>query len=82
MSFARSTLFGMIALLSASIIAEGVVSASAGPLKSAEAHCIMTGVTGYGKSSVSQADAVQKAISSCVGKGGVPACCRKGARPL
>ena len=56
--------------------------ASARPLSTAQAHCIITGATGYGRSARSVEDAMNKAVSDCIGKGGVPACCRKGAHPL
>ena len=56
--------------------------ATARPVSTAESHCIITGATGYGKSTRSPEDAVEKAVAACIGKGGVPECCRKGARPL
>ena len=56
--------------------------AEARPVSTAESHCIITGATGYGRSSRSVGDAMEKAVLACIGKGGVPACCRKGARPL
>ncbi|MBV8848434.1 MAG: hypothetical protein JOZ16_02490 [Methylobacteriaceae bacterium] len=47
--------------------------------KSALAYCKKTGVTGYGQSSTVER-AMENAINDCVQKGGIPACCRVGAR--
>ena len=48
----------------------------------AAAHCRITGATGHAQSTQSMDDALTKAISDCVGHGGIPACCRSGAYPV
>jgi hypothetical protein len=47
---------------------------------SAEAHCSITGATGYADGLPSQQQALLGAINSGINYGGVPECCRRGAQ--
>jgi hypothetical protein len=46
---------------------------------SARSMCSRTGAVGEGRGLTPQ-DAIMDAIDSCVASGGIPACCRQGAR--
>jgi len=71
----------LLALFLITIVSVGATipsQANAQERYSARAHCKITGATGSGRGSSSR-EALSNAVASCIAKGGVPSCCRKGA---
>jgi hypothetical protein len=70
--------FILVAMIGAGLVASGNAKAKD---FGARAYCPMTHVTGIGHGSSPEV-AREAAIRSCVGKGGIPACCNKFVRAI